>query len=52
MTRHKNRYVLHEMRLCQEKQESPLGLRGLQTVKKGQQKLAFFDIIKSEVRTC
>ncbi len=29
MTRHKNRYVLHEMRLCQEKQESPLGLRGL-----------------------
>ena len=25
---------------------------GYQTVKKGQQKLAFFDIIKSGVRTC
>ena len=29
-----------------------LEVSSVQTVKKGQQKLAFFDIIKSEVRTC
>ena len=39
------------MRMVFQENKEATGLL-LQTVKKGQQKLAFFDIIKSGVRTC